>query len=540
MDTAQSKRLLMDTACILLAVFFSYLALGNAGRFHPDEAYYMTSARHAAINGDWLFLAEPIDKPPLTYYANALALVLFAIESDADGVLQLNPLKGEFAGRMVSLWASIILVAVLIRLARRLSLYHNAGWIAGFIIALSPLRIVFAPTAFTDMPMLLFAVLGLWMSMQRKPLWAGFWLILAFWAKPQVIFYVPLYLVLLLTSVTNKYFCTTNMISRKWLFYFGSAHRHSPTKYPLSRGEPVSSPAETQKTLSIAPVFKDYLLTSLSFVLPIIIGIGLLALWDSTRITNGIDSFFTLGRTRYTPTALTAISDYPQRLLLWWQTIQYLAGHAIITIAGLVLIVLSVRRYLSDGLSQLGWLCLWILAFVGVHMVLTLNLFDRNQLILLPIFVVLCAEGIAYLHENYRTGRTGWIALGLCLLVFAWQAVFGYYPIGSDDGRHAGIHHLAQTLNDKPVATVIYDTWLDWELDYYMGQWTDKRRVFYPTPELLIEDALTLDEVGTRYFVVPRGEDATAWLMALQEAGFDIAIDSAFTNFTLYSLQPPQ
>ncbi|MEL7434813.1 MAG: hypothetical protein AAFN11_12785, partial [Chloroflexota bacterium] len=445
MDTAQSKHLLMETACILLAVFFSYLALGNAGRFHPDEAYYMTSARHAAVNGDWLFLAEPIDKPPLTYYANALALVLFAIETDADGVLQLDPLKGEFVGRMVSLWASIILVAVVIRLARRLSPHPNTGWIAGFMVALSPLRIVFAPTAFTDMPMLLFAVLALWMSIQKKPLWTGFWLILACWAKPQVIFYAPLCFVLLLTSVP------------------------------------------TQK----------YLRTSLFFVLPIFIGIGLLALWDSTRITNGIDGFFTLGRTRYTPTTLTEISDYPQRLWLWWQTTQYLAGHAIITIAGFVLIVLSIRRYLADELSRLVCLWLWVVAFIGVHMVLTLNLFDRNQLVLLPIFVVLCTESIAYLHENYHIGRIGWIALGLCLLVFAGQASFRYYPIGSDDGRHAGIHDLAQTLNDKPVATVIYDTWLDWELDYYMGQWTDKRRVFYPTPALLIEDALILDETGT-------------------------------------------
>lgn len=488
MDTIPSKRLFMDTACILLAVFFSYLALGNAGRFHPDEAYYMTSARHAAVNGDWLFLAEPIDKPPLTYYANALALVLFAVEQDAEGVLQLDALKGEFAGRMGSLWASVLLVAVVTRLARRLSPYAYAGWIAGFIVALSPLRIVFAPTAFTDMPMLLCGVLALWMSVQRKPLWAGFWLILAFWAKPQIIFYVPLCLVLLLTSVPSK----------------------------------------------------KYLRASLLFMLPLLMGIGLLALWDNARIANGIDGFFVLGRTRYTPTTLTAFSDYPQRLGLWWQTTQYLAGHAVISVAGFVLIVLSIRRYFSEGLSLFVWLWLWVGAFIGVHIVLTLNLFDRNQLVLLPIFVVLCAESIACVQANYTSGRTGWVALGLCVMLFAWQASFGYYPIGGDDGRHAGIHDLAQALNDKPVATVIYDTWLDWELDYYMGQWTDKRRVFYPTPESLLEDALALDEIGTRYFVVPRWEDATDWLSVLEDAGFAVAVDRSFTHFTLYSLQPPR
>src|SRR5689334_1264506 len=106
---------------LLLAAFFSFVALGYARRFHPDEAYYMTSARHAAVNGDWWLLAEPVDKPPLTFYTNALALVCCAIESDANGVLQLDALKGEFAGRFPSLLLSILLVAIVMKLAKTLT-----------------------------------------------------------------------------------------------------------------------------------------------------------------------------------------------------------------------------------------------------------------------------------------------------------------------------------------------------------------------------------------------------------------------------------
>src|SRR5690242_17297442 len=109
------------TFILLTTAFFSFLALGHARRFHPDEAYYMTSARNAAVNGDWWLLAEPVDKPPLTFYMNALALVCCAVESDASGVLQLDALKGEFAARFPSLLLSILLVAVTMKLAKTIT-----------------------------------------------------------------------------------------------------------------------------------------------------------------------------------------------------------------------------------------------------------------------------------------------------------------------------------------------------------------------------------------------------------------------------------
>ncbi|MGB7338779.1 MAG: hypothetical protein WBC91_07800, partial [Phototrophicaceae bacterium] len=151
---------------LCLSALFSFLALNNARRFHPDEALYMSFARHAAVDGDWLLLRQPVDKTPLTFYANAFALVFFAVETDTDGVLQLDALKGEFAGRMTSVFASILLVAVMMQLVRTTRNNKIAPILAGLLLALSPLRIVFAPTAFTDMPMLLLGCVALWMAVR--------------------------------------------------------------------------------------------------------------------------------------------------------------------------------------------------------------------------------------------------------------------------------------------------------------------------------------------------------------------------------------
>jgi hypothetical protein len=89
------------------------------------------------------------------------------------------------------------------------------------------------------------------------------------------------------------------------------------------------------------------------------------------------------------------------------------------------------------------------------------------------------------------------------------------------------------------VATVIYDRWLGWELGYYLGQWHDKRMVYYPTPDLLVKDALRLCEIGPRYFPAPAAQSVGPWLDALREAG--IEVDRTFSNegFVVYRLLPP-
>lgn len=113
------------------------------------------------------------------------------------------------------------------------------------------------------------------------------------------------------------------------------------------------------------------------------------------------------------------------------------------------------------------------------------------------------------------------------------------YPIGDEQGEYGGIDVLADYLNSKPVATVIYDRWLGWELGYYMGQWTDKRRVYFPTPRELVDGAVKLKEIGDRYLVAPKEQALDAWLDALETVGFTVTLDWEHERFVVYRLSPP-
>jgi hypothetical protein len=95
---------------------------------------------------------------------------------------------------------------------------------------------------------------------------------------------------------------------------------------------------------------------------------------------------------------------------------------------------------------------------------------------------------------------------------------------------------LADFLNAKPLGAVVYDHWLGWELGYYLGEWTDKRRVYYPTPEALVSDALKLDDPAPRYFVAPTREPVAPWLDALRRAGYAVERVYQQQGFAVYEL----
>lgn len=497
------QRYIVGVGVLLLTMALSAHALADAGRLHPDEAFYLSISRNAAIQGDWWLLSQPVDKPPLTFYANAAALSLIAAEADDDGVLHLDVLRGEFAGRLLALWSSVLLVAAAIALAQALFRDRGIAWLTGLLLALSPFRAAFAPTVFTDMPMLALGVLSLAAGAHRRWTLAGVCYALSLAAKPQTIFYLPLIAWLLLRQ-RNTY---------AWL----------------------------------------------RFSLPMLLMGVLLAWWDAQRMALGAESFLTLGQARYTPTTLTPLAEVPARVTQWWVHVQWFFGGGWLTAAlGLLGVSAALVRRRCVNVVLLAW----SVAFVGAHLLLTLNLFDRNQLVLLPVLAILSAWGMVWAwqiiqHLPKKSPVGAWCTIPLrtkplptlarggsiILMMFVMLVPAtrtNTLPIGGDDGTHDDIHKLAAYLNDKPVATVIYDRWLDWELDYYMGAWTDKRRVYYPTPPELAAGAQALDERGTRYLVAPDDVAIEAWLSALREASFGVSQDAAIASFVVYALQPPE
>lgn len=464
--------LLFATLILLLATGLQVTLAGQPLRLHGDEAFFLTFARRTTVQGDWL-LPGPLDKPPLSMYLNALALMFLGVDSDSDGVLFLDPLKGEFAARIMGVWLAVMAVALLMALAKRLYRRDAIVLSAGLLAALSPFWIAFGATAFTDMPMLCALLAAFWYVSRQRWTAGGVLFALAFAARPQAIYALPLIILLMLPSL-----------------------RRAPIR----------------------------------FLIPVLTGGVLLLIWDSLRPETSV---FLLGAVNNAPeNSLSPVADWIPRLRAWLEIGQYLAGDALITalLSGVTLVTVLLRpRRVNLAIVA------WITGYALLHVIVPVNIYDRYLLPLVPALILLAAWSL-----NQWRGALMLVCISaLLLLPGAYMASRGALPIGGDGGRSDAINEMADYLASKPVATVIYDRWLGWQMDYYMGSWSDKRRVYYPTATDLVRGALALPEGDVRYFIAPRDEQWVSWLIALERAGFRLNLDWQQGRFVVFALTPP-
>ncbi|MGB1286615.1 MAG: hypothetical protein ACPG7F_08790, partial [Aggregatilineales bacterium] len=324
---------------------------------------------------------------------------------------------------------------------------------------------------------------------RRKFILAGTFMALSIAAKPQGIFFLPLWIVLILKDINRN--------SLSYLLY-------------------------------------GLLRAGISLCM----GVALILLWDASRPETSI---FALGASNNSPDSwLVAPEDWLTRAGLWWHYLREMMGGDMLTLAAFFIISIFVLMQ-RHRINLLLWL--WGIGYLCGHIILRFNIYDRYLLILVPIMTLLLARALTTLSQHFHTKGTRlfiYIAIiaGL-LLPGAWWASSGDAPIGGDRGYYAGIDDLTMYLNEKPVATVIYDRWLGWQLDYYMGQWSDKRRVYYPDVDSLVAGALALFETETRYFIAPIDADYEGWLSGLNDAGFAVSLDRQFERFVVYTLIPP-
>jgi 4-amino-4-deoxy-L-arabinose transferase-like glycosyltransferase len=539
---------------LLAAAHLRFFALARNSRFHPDEALFATFARQAAVNGDWLLLG-PLDKPPLSIYANALAMIFVGNTQFSNGVLNLEPRRGEFAARLPGTFASILLVATVYALAQRLyrgvfargsssplnprsiarrgdfqtpiepaapSLHlhfldrrpggEDTAIVAMLLTALSPYAVAFSATAFTDGLMLLCIILALGAAGRGRWFWSGVWLALGYASKQQALLYLPL-LAVIAWRVTLH-----------------------PRRSAFRR-------------------FRD----GLRFSLPLIVCLIALTLWDAARSQPA--GLWALAVANNDPARFVYADELIPRLLGWLAFGQVIAGHAWLT-AGLMLLAVAtfVYRLVNPkrraGLSVDAALWLYLAGYGLLHWLVAFNIYDRYLLLVLPIILLLMARGLVWawgnLTQRHRDAETQsdfrilvtlllcGFALCLVLLPAAWDASADRSSVGADRGKHSGIDALADYLNAKTLGAIVYDHWLGWELGYYMGIWTDKRRVYYPTPHALATDARLQADPAPRYFVAPLGQPVTDWLDALRGVGFKVTLDYCQQGFKSYRLIPPQ
>ncbi len=489
-NSALSTRYSVLVLILLAAVAIQFHALARDVRFYPDEALFSTFARNAALDGAWL-LPGALDKPPLAIYANALSMQ-FVASGMQNGVLDFDPRLGEFAARLPGALASIVLVAVTYALAQRLYRRRALSAWAAIFVAFSPFTAIYGASAYTDPLMLTFAALALLLVARDRWLASGIALALAFGSKQQAIFALPLVLLI------------------GWLLYGISARR------------------------------------LIAFVAPLIAGVVLLVGWDALRAQP--DSIWTLALANNRPDSLIPAEPITARLSDWFGYARNLLGTPTILFGAGALLMLGwrVARQRSERMAQIDiLLAVYLLAYLLVHVLFAFNVYPRYLLPLIVPAALLSARALLWLWSwlilriNMQEAQLLAGGLVLTLAVTAWNA--GTLPgaLNEDLRDYSGITTLANYLNGQTLGAVVYDRWLGWELGYYMGQWTDKRRVYYPTPDELVAGALELDDPAPRYLVAPASQPVDDWLDALRAAGFTVEQDYLAEGFVVYRLTPP-
>ena len=489
-ETARRRlgRLAAPLLLLLFTSFTQFHQLARDLRLLPDEAFFMTFARGAAVNGDWL-LPGPLDKPPLSIYLSALSMVAVGVTADEGGVLHLDSRLGEFAGKLPNALMSIILTALMMRLAWRLYRGRWAAILAGLLTASSPYLLTYGASAFSDMSLLICSVAALYFALTGRWMLAGLGLGLAFWSKQQAALFIPLIILIMLARQVNP---------------------------------------------------RD------GFRLSLTLGVvcAALLIWDGARPEASI--FFQAAVNNAPEAWLAEPTLWAGRLGAWIGRGLWLLGPPLVT--GVLLLDAALVRLRQMRVGSVGGrllsveraMLVFIVAFFSLHVVLPFNLYERYLLLVMPPLCLLVAGQLAWRPKAAWFDKAIRVAIAAALIASGLRSLSAGPMIGGDRSEQTGIDTLAAHLHAKPVATVVYDPWLGWELGYYLGQWHDKRRVHYPTAESLAAGALALDEIGDRYMAAPVDQPHDEWLAALRAAGFGVSVDYKRDRYIVYRLTVPQ
>jgi 4-amino-4-deoxy-L-arabinose transferase-like glycosyltransferase len=478
-----------------------------ANTFYADEALFATWARLIAVWRDPLLQTQPVDKPPLLFYLQAL----------------FYPLQGpvEWAARLPNFIASILCVPLVGVLAWRLYRDERTAVFAAAILALSPVAIQFSSTAFTDPLLTTFLCASLvhivtpksaeeslrhdaieiprrrWLGMTSG--WAGVLFGLAVATKYQAVLFLPL-------VVGTAVLCGWRW--RQW---------------------------------------RSWLLGLLSILL-------LLFLWDVAR--TGTLSLWSAQISNYGGVRLIWSWELWPRLVAWWQLWRMAWGTAVVGMVFWLLalwslfgIQYSVFSKQSTDRSRITdhWLLdtlfiLFIIAYLALHWLLAVPVWDRYLLPLWPLTAVILARGLTQIMR--RLGAGNWrlashlspLALLLLLLIPAFNARQGQ-PTADQ-----GTAQIATLLADAPYGTVLYDHWYSWHWRY---QFFDKGVYvnWFPHPEALVEDLAVFGRDGKpHYLVLPQSEIAAPIRRAVTSADFalqPLASDD-LNRITLYAIVEAQ
>lgn len=283
-------------------------------------------------------------------------------------------------------------------------------------------------------------------------------------------------------------------------------------------------------------------------LLPVLL---LLLLWDVAR--TGTFSLWPTQISNYGGVRLIWSWELGPRLAAWWQLWRLAWGTAVVGMgfwaAAIYLLVKSNhysvtsdqstdhRLLITDYYSLDRLFILFIIAYLALHWLLAVPVWDRYLLPLLPLAAVVLARGWRRLETRDRrlASRLSPLAplfLTLLLIVPAFHARSGQPTADQGTGQ------IAALLADAPYGTVLYDHWYSWHWRYHLFD----RRVYvnwFPHPAALTEDLAVFGGDGNpRYLILPTGEVANPMRRAVQTAGFTLQpfASDDLNHITLYAI----
>jgi len=501
---------------LLIAILLLGLALRVApwghNRFLEDEALYAYWGLQIATGADPMLDGEPVDKPPLFPYVQALAFSMAPYGPPGTAA-------SETTARLPSLLASITSIALLYALGRRLYDDVRVGLIAALLLAFSPFDILFASTAFTD-PLMTALVLGALLAVvQGKWGLAGLLTGLSIATKQQALFFVPL------------------IIAVGWL---SSSPQSEPRPQPQHKA--LAWPAR----LWAQPWFRFGI-----GLLPVIIAI---VWWDLARLQR--PGFWEQSLISYGGLAPAETATLVERLLDWLELLGafWVSPLTNALLAAALILWFALSRFserIAPPKAVDFALLIYVAAYLLLHLLMGFQVWDRYLLALVPLVSLLAARALTVLGDAIQPEfwRRGYAMalVPVIVLLLAWPAIRAgrsQLPLGGDHGAYDGIDDLAAYMRDQAQPdSVLYHYWLGSHYRYYLYD-APLRLHWYPDMDDLAHDA-TVYRREPRYIAFASWRDGTEAKAALEAAGIHLVPEAetirrdGSISFRLYRLEGP-
>jgi hypothetical protein len=209
--------------------------------------------------------------------------------------------------------------------------------------------------------------------------------------------------------------------------------------------------------------------------------------------------------------------------------------------AGLLLIGPFRRRLMPVDAA----LILFVLAYLLLHWLWAVPVWDRYLLPILPLVAILLGRSLSLIWsalDERPAFKRAFAAIILLLvagqLAVATGARAGRYPVGGSPAADNGASLVAQLLEDAPYGTVLYDHWYSWHWRYYLFD----RRVYvswFPHADALLADLRAFAGSGPARYVALPASAARPVARRLMENGYrlePVGGQDGTASMTLYRI----